>query len=112
MKKPMYAEDVFKKKRLIIYPGYFACPYCARTVNRGGHAEGFRKSGMSNHVYVCWEIGVYLRGYLIGEWMRGAGKQRAVPVEGAPDWGKKFVRSIKARMRQRAKDGELGALQP
>ena len=64
-------------------------------------------------MYGCWEIGLYLRGYTIGAWVQGRGKQRAVPIEKvlATDWGKRFIRGIKATMRRRAKDGELAALQ-
>lgn len=112
--KGVFAEDIFKKQGLTIRPSCFECPYCQRTVHRGGKAEGFRKSGFAHHVYGCWEIGLYLRGYFVGEWVDGAGKQRAIPVEDAKaaDWGKRFIRGIKATMRRRAKDGELEALRP
>lgn len=109
------AEDVFEKRGLIIRPSSFACPYCGRSIHRGGKAEGFRKAGMSHHVYNCWEIGVYLRGYFVGEYTRGPRwGQRAIPIAEAQkaDWHRRVMRSMGAAIRKRRKDGELDHLMP
>jgi len=115
MKKILLCEDVFEKFGLIIRSYCFECPYCGRETPRGGKAEGFRKAGMSHHVFACWEIGLFLRGYTIGKYTtRGRHGQVAMPIETtrAETWGPKFIKSIKANIRKREKDGVLDRLRP
>ena len=112
--KTKRAKDIFEQHFLIIHSYDFACPYCGRTVPRGGKAEGFRKAGFAHHVYACWEIGLYLRGYLITD--GGFGPSRNVvalaDVDMNEPWRKRFLRSIKANMRKRKLDGTLHLLEP
>jgi len=114
--KTIFAVDVFPKHGLLVGPHRFRCPYCDRLFERGGHAEGFRKSGANNHVYCCWEIGLYLRGYIIGDYVENQRSRGhlATPVDEVTKttWGPRFIRSIKANIRKRRKDGVLHRLEP
>lgn len=110
------ADDVVPRHGLRVYPHYFVCPYCARTFERGGRKEGFVKSGASNHVYACWTVGLYLRGYTPGNYT--AGHQRALTIAEAERGvregkiHKNYLRGLKALVAKRRREGVLGLLQP
>lgn len=67
----LLAKDVFEWRGLAIGRTTFWCPYCEKTWERGGHKEGFVKASASRHVYNCWQVGLFLRGYVVGQWRRG-----------------------------------------
>lgn len=54
--------------KMAVGPGYFACPLCRRTVDRGGSAEGFRKAGLARHIWSCWEKTLTAAGLRVGSW--------------------------------------------
>ncbi len=53
---------------MAVGPGYYACPICRRTVERKDSADGFRKAGLSSHIYACWEKGLATAGLAVGSW--------------------------------------------
>ncbi len=116
--------DIVPKRGLRIYHDSFECPYCGHFVYRGGHAEGFRKSGMSNHVFVCWQILLFQAGYVVGNYVSaeapedatdprqsddGRCGEEAVPIGDmkAKAWfdPKRVIRALKANVRSRVRAG-------
>lgn len=62
-------------------PGYFACPLCRRTVDRGGRGEGFRKAGLRSHIWACWVKSLAARGRRPGTWSEKRNGYRIVKVK-------------------------------
>jgi hypothetical protein len=54
--EPVKASSLLRERHLQIGVSVFWCPYCRKEWRRGGHKEGFVKSGASNHVALCYEI--------------------------------------------------------
>lgn len=111
------AEDVYPRYGVRVSTFEFRCPYCDRRFERGGHKEGFVKSGASNHVFTCWTVGLFLRGYMLGHApIRGG--QRAIRVETiekktrAGEIHPNYLRAIKAAVAKRRRDGVLATLAP
>jgi hypothetical protein len=70
--KPIkFARDVFEWRGLAVSSSAFRCQYCGKTWERGGHKEGFVKASASRHAYNCWQVGLFLRGYVVSAWQRG-----------------------------------------
>lgn len=116
--------DIVPKLGMRRYSDRFVCPYCGNYVLRGGHAEGFRKSGLANHVFVCWEILLFQAGYVVGNYVQaeapqersdspqsddGRAGEEAVPIAemAARGWfdPRRVVRQLKANIRSRARAG-------
>lgn len=107
MKKPLTCETIVPKRFMRIGSYTFTCPYCTRNVPRGGKAEGFRKAGFASHVAQCWEILLYLAGYLPGSWVEGG--HSLVPLNTTDPklmpYVERRTRAIKAHIRKRAREG-------
>ncbi len=116
--------DVVPKLGMKRYAGSFECPYCGNYVRRGGGGEGFRKSGLANHVFVCWEILLFQAGYVVGNYVQaeapelntdspqsddGRSGEEAVPIGemAARGWHdpERVIRQLKANIRSRARAG-------
>jgi hypothetical protein len=106
--KPRKAETVLHERRLQISGSVFWCPYCRKEWSRGGHKEGFVKSGASNHVALCYEIVLFRLGFILGPWLGShlGGERSAVPIaEATEPWMKRNIRAVKAGIRSRDKHG-------
>lgn len=109
-------QDVLPFQGLRHSGSSFWCPYCERTWERGGHKEGFVKASASRHVYGCWAVGLYLRGYMIGNYTRRG--DQALPLDKAKQQIRdgrihpRYLRAVKAAVAQRRRDGTLDKLQP
>lgn len=106
--RPIKASSILPERHLSAYPGYFLCPYCSNQWRRGGHKEGFVKSGANNHVALCYEIVLLNLGYVLGPWTGGhlGGERSAVSIaEATEPWQKRNIRAVKAGRRSRAKAG-------
>lgn len=106
-KKPTLYGDLVQQRGLQIYSSFFACPYCFHQQPRGGHAEGFRKSGMNNHVAACREILLFQKGYLVSRYDHRWHDNLVtkIPEGKLEDWEKRVIKQIKAAIRKRAKAG-------
>jgi hypothetical protein len=106
-KKPLTYGALVDQRGLMIYSSFFACPYCHHQQPRGGHAEGFRKSGMNNHVAACREILLYQKGYLVGSYDHQWHDNLVIkiPAGKMEDWEKRVIKQIKAAIRKRTKLG-------
>lgn len=104
------AADVVPQHRLRVGQSRFWCPYCGTTWERGGHKEGFVKSGANNHVYACWEVVLFLRGFVaVGQTggYSGSGKLVAVPLAEAEPRHVRAVRSLLASRRRAGLNPQL-----
>lgn len=110
------AKDVFAWKGLCISPRAFWCSYCGKEWERGGHKEGFVKASASRHVYNCWQVGLFLRGYVVDGWTRGGDTvitiQDAKEREARGVLHKGFVRLYQQAAARRRREGVLSALMP
>lgn len=105
MKKLIIASDILEERTLTVGCSCFHCPYCDKTWLRGGHKEGFVKSGASNHVALCYEIVLFGLGFILGPYAGSRGRS-AIPLnEASEPWHKRNIRAIKAGIRSRAKEG-------
>lgn len=107
-RKPIKASSILPERHLTIYPTYFACPYCAKSWWRGGHKEGFVKSGASNHVALCYEIVLFDLGFVLGPWTGShlGGERSAVPIaEATEPWQKRNIRAVRAGRSSRLRAG-------
>jgi len=93
------ASTIFPDLPLVLRSGYFECPHCLRTWERGGHKEEFVKVAARTHVLGCWKVGLYLRGfvYLTTSLVRVDDKSI----------DKRCLRSIKALVKNRTATGEI-----
>lgn len=108
MAKPVKASSILVERHLSIYATFFVCPYCLKRWLRGGHKEGFVKSGANNHVALCYEIVLFDLGFVLGPWTGSqlGGERSAVPVAEAQEpWQKRNIRAVKAGKRSRIKAG-------
>jgi hypothetical protein len=102
--KQVEAASILQERRLTVGSSSFQCPYCWKSWARGGHKEGFVKSGASNHVALCYEIVLFRLGFLIGPYLSGQRGRSAIPVaEASEPWHKRNIRAIKAGIRSRSK---------
>jgi hypothetical protein len=110
----VFANAVYPRQGLGVGSSWFRCRHCGKTWERGGHKEGFVKASASRHAFGCWEVGLFLRGYLLGEYRPGG--ETAIPIRTArnkyPDGTKRAIRGLQAQIRQRRKAGLLAALTP
>jgi hypothetical protein len=103
--KPVRCNDILPRRGLIVGALEFRCPWCGRAWERGGHREGFVKSGANNHVYTCWEILLWQRGYAPGEWaMKG---QKAVAIQRLGADRARYERSYRANLAKRRREGNV-----
>lgn len=99
-------DKLVPQRDLLIGYTSFTCPWCYHSVPRGGHAEGFRKSGMHMHVAACRETLLFQQGYLPGPWDRKTGKQTVYEIMDKPDdFQRRVIRQIKATIRRRKRAG-------
>ena len=106
MKK--YCNDLVPKLGLIVSSSRFLCPYCHKAWERGGHKEGFVKSGASNHVFTCYELLLWRLGYLIGNYVVRRGTSLALPIIDKTIPGRKETLSnLRAAWRKRQLAGML-----
>lgn len=125
-RRPLLVNDVVAERVLLIGDLYFQCPHCGRLFGpRGGGKEGFVKSGANNHVSTCYEVLLYLAGYVFGEYVVvkiGKWKQRANGLSERHDKAGHVARPIaeatvyqrrriKANVNKRRREGVLGRLQ-
>jgi hypothetical protein len=106
--KTVKAEQILRERHLQISALTFWCPYCRKHWDRGGHKEGFVKSGASNHVALCYEIVLFNLGYILGPWLgtQLGGERSALPIaEASEPWMKRNIRSVRAGMRSRERHG-------
>ena len=104
-RQPIIASDILEERSLTVGHSAFHCCYCNKTWSRGGHKEGFVKSGASNHVALCYEIVLLGLGFILGPYADGRGRT-AIPVaEISEPWHKRNIRAIKAGRCSRAKAG-------
>jgi len=125
-KKRLLLRDVVKKRGLIHGLSHFVCGVCGRHFERGGGKEGFVKSGANNHVSQCNRILLMLAGYVRGEYvtvkrgrmvktnlkgmseLRGQdGDHEALPIDLTDPYHKSEVRSLKAGLARRRRDGDV-----
>jgi len=107
MSEVLFCEQIVERKPLTIYADSFECPYCGREWQRGGHKEGFVKSAATRHVFGCWELALFEKGYCLGEYPRGQTGHRAIKVEDMrklPD-GKYIIAALQGLKRRRAAHG-------
>ena len=105
MKSPIIADDIIQERHLGIGFSSFECPYCWKRWSRGGHKEGFVKSGASNHVALCYEIVLFDLGYVLGPYAAHRGRSAVLIAEALEPWHKRNIRAIKAGKRSREKQG-------
>lgn len=117
MAKPIkFAKDVFEWRGLAIGPSTFRCQYCGKTWDRGGHKEGFVKASASRHVYNCWQVGLFLRGYVVGQWRSGGDTAMTIDEakkrEASGEIHKGYVRLYQQAVARRRREGVLDVLRP
>lgn len=102
-------EKVIPRRGMTVSDWSFGCPYCGRTVRRGGRAEGFRKSGFATHVFVCWEVLLFQAGYVRTDstMMRGTPVEPVSNLDGSKEWHKRILRSLRAAVRNRERAGQV-----
>lgn len=109
--KPVSCESIVPQRGLRIQHDRFACPYCARTVRRGGKAEGFRKAGFASHVAQCWEILLFQGGYLPGPYSDRVQDHIAIPLTSTdPAYAGYIARrtkAIRAHIRKRKREQQM-----
>jgi hypothetical protein len=106
--EPVKASSLLRERHLQIGVSVFWCPYCRKEWRRGGHKEGFVKSGASNHVALCYEIVLFRLGFILGPWLGSqlGGERSALPIAQASEpWMKRNIRAVKAGIRSRDKHG-------
>lgn len=111
----MKATKVIPKKTLVIALTQFMCPYCEKCWYRGGHKEGFVKSSAMRHVYGCWEVALYMRGYVAVVPMENRGHSlKATPVkklDGSEPWHKRVLQCVRGRYNDRKRAGVLDLIE-
>lgn len=111
-----FARDVFEWRGLAVGFSVFRCPFCGKTWDRGGHKEGFVKASALRHVYNCWQVGLFLRGYVVGQWRRGGETVMTIAEakerEARGVLHKGYVRLYQQAAARRRREGVLDVLRP
>lgn len=93
-------EQILQPRGLQVWSATFRCPYCGLRWLRGGHKEGFVKSGANNHVAACKEIVLYQAGYVSGpEWGTVIPVVEAQALPHWPRWRRQILGLIASRRR-------------
>jgi hypothetical protein len=104
-KPVLQADRILKQRSLSVGFSAFECPYCLKRWSRGGHKEGFVKSGANNHVALCYEIALFGLGFILGPFVGRRGRS-AIPVAEAKEpWMQRNIRAVKAGLRSRERLG-------